>query len=120
MVDQPDPIGEPRGSLPANEQPPAPSGSFTPGPWVAEESEIFAAAGDAVQIAETVPLADDPQDILGFGRTEFANARLIAAAPELYEAVQRALRHAINIGIDVEDSSYVQQLRAALAKAEGR
>jgi hypothetical protein len=26
MVDQPDPIGEPRGSLPANEQPPAPSG----------------------------------------------------------------------------------------------
>jgi hypothetical protein len=60
----------------------------TPGPWVAEESEIFAAAGDAVRIAETVPLADDPQDVPGFGRTELANARLIAAAPDLLERLQ--------------------------------
>lgn len=49
-----------------------------------------------------------------------ANANLIAAAPELYEAVERALRHAQHLGIDVEGSSYVKQLRAALAKARGQ
>lgn len=64
----------------------------TPGPWVAEDSEIFAAAGDAVRIAETVPLAGDPQDVPGFGRMELANARLIAAAPDLYEALARISR----------------------------
>jgi hypothetical protein len=46
-----------------------------------------------------------------------ANARLIAAAPELLEAVKRARRHAMNIGIT--DGSYLAQLDAAIAKARG-
>jgi hypothetical protein len=37
----------------------------------------------------------------------------------LVEAVERALRHAQNIGIDSEGSSYVNTLRAALAKSRG-
>lgn len=96
----------------------------TPGPWVAEESEIFAAAGDAVRIAETVPLADDPQDVPGFGRTELANARLIAAAPELLKALHEAAGFIERYEQPIESAARSYWLRvrdvtsAAIAKAE--
>lgn len=100
--------------------------SHTPGPWLAEESEIFAAAGDAVRIAETVPLADDPQDVPGFGRTELANARLIAAAPTLLEALKEAREMVLSWAAYAGDyfrekhslADDVARLDAVIAKAE--
>lgn len=52
-----------------------------------------------------------------YGELFSATARLIAAAPDLLEAVLRARRHAMNIGI--ESGSYVETLDAAIAKAIG-
>lgn len=54
----------------------------TPGPWVCnlETYEISTAISDTVMFAED--RADDPTD------EDFANARLIAAAPEMLEALE--------------------------------
>ena len=92
--------------------------AFTPAPWRLRidpyEDDPFPGKDFfSLRLGE-----GDDEDILT-GITAPANARLIAAAPELYGAVERALRHAQNLGIDSEGSSYVNQLRAALAKALG-
>lgn len=97
------------------------SAAFTPGPWSAEP--MVPRADNAFYITATPDGNNSTKDVATVGpclaKTTAANARLIAAAPELYEAVERALRHAQNIGVDSEGSSYVNQLRAALAKARG-
>jgi hypothetical protein len=105
----------------------------TPGPWYAEpindEEDVFCAifgpsvlnAAEEVEIA--VLRASDPQP----GHSAYrdnegqANARLIAAAPDLLAAC----RHAMNVGeIKYKTcalSSYSHDiLKAAIAKAEGR
>ena len=48
-----------------------------------------------------------------------ANARLIAAAPAMYEALKASLL-AIPDGMTSNTSPICQQIRAALAQAEGR
>lgn len=80
----------------------------TPGPWKREGIEIYASAPANVRphIARVI-----------YGDT--ANARLIAAAPELLEALKH-LDNAINepsLGIDLIEAS--DKARAAIAKAEG-
>lgn len=76
---------------------------FTPGPWLVSELagfEVFAS---------------------GFGRGELVaqvfmqpeNARLIAAAPEMYEALEKLLD-------DPQCPTCQAQARAALAKATGK
>ena len=101
------------------------STSHTPGPWAWDgEGRI-----DALQFRKVSPHLVDGKPYMeglvalpyscGGHATHEANARLIAAAPELLEAVERALRHAQNIGIDSEGSSYVSTLRTAIAKARG-
>lgn len=92
---------------------------FTPGPWFASKhleplGGCLSRLVMAIDTAVAEVLFDDEDD-----PTAEANTHLIAAAPDLHEAVERALRHAENIGIDSEGSSYVNQLRAALAKARG-
>ena len=48
-----------------------------------------------------------------------ANARLIAAAPELLEAAKQALQVFVDQGWD-DDLSAAKSLKAAIAKAEGK
>jgi len=73
----------------------------TPGPWMSDDSEIYAGS---VMIAETSPLTGD-FGLGGFSANELANARLIAAAPELLEALEDALEF-IEGYADVVDGSY--------------
>lgn len=80
-----------------------------------DSHEVFATV-DGVQEAVAYALYSDRN---GLHSETFANARLIAAAPDLLDACQRALRHAQNIGIDSDGSSYVNILRAAITKATG-
>lgn len=90
----------------------------TPGPWIADQL----VDGYDIHAAETrfrVATASDPEMVWGaIGREE--DARLIAAAPELLEALEKIVR--MFEGADdtvwaVED--YHQKARAAIAKAKG-
>lgn len=82
---------------------------WTPGPWV-----VFGAWGIQDQnnrlIAQFEPLNDD-----GNGNSEesFANAHLIAAAPELYEALIRVQQEG-GMGIGLH-----RQIDRVMAKARG-
>lgn len=86
--------------------------SHTPGPWRADRNvegdwEIHAATEHSeLSFWIATVHAETPKE-----QTE-ANARLIAAAPELLEIARRALEYAPN---EIE----ANKCRAAIAKAEG-
>jgi hypothetical protein len=87
---------------------PTMSKAHTPGPWIEQEEvgfvEIHPAHNELFTVAH----------VKGFDMHEArANARLIAAAPELLEALKAV---ALWMGKDIEDWPSVQQ---AIAKAEG-
>lgn len=84
---------------------------FTPGPWVE-----FQCDGDAVAIMP----AGRVGDVCTFGETcanANADARLIAAAPELYEALRKIL--ADNSYYYPIGNPWGDEARTALAKATG-
>jgi hypothetical protein len=82
--------------------------THTPGPWTVSGSHIVSSR-TAVQLAQVYsPQGYDPKC-----EREQANARLIAAAPELLAACHAAFER-LN-GTDVS-----QQLAAAIAKAQGK
>lgn len=111
------------------DQRPIPAASFTPGPWKATptlhgEFEITAADRDDASAPwyVAVAMAD-----CGFPQSQSeANAHLIAAAPDLYEALKLALeciaycRKAHKDAQSGEGFPVEIILDAALAKAEGR
>jgi len=90
----------------------------TPGPWWAGTDEdahmVYGSEADGTAVADC--MRDDGDDYV-----ERANARLIAAAPDLLAACKVALDR---IGSDIESphlrTADGDQLRAAVAKAEGR
>lgn len=109
--------------------------AFTPGPWERFDDEIVARHTD--QHVADVPLED------GVCPTEWqANLHLIAAAPELYEALRAVVtwwdalaqeQHELTVLHQTLESASenwlkpsnvspfsLDQLKAALAKAEGR
>jgi hypothetical protein len=103
------------------------SAGFTPGPWVASDRtdghEIYAAKwpGRPICHASSYWQGEGPR------RDEReANARLIAAAPELYEAVADMIRLA-DMGLEEslrepqDSGNYAayNRAKAALAKARG-
>ncbi len=68
---------------------------WTPGPWTARANtwsrfEIYYSRGHRGQLA-SVAKHDDPSSPPPVNETE-ANARLIAAAPELYDALDEIIR----------------------------
>ena len=97
----------------------------TPGPWKVDESEHHAVGGERIYKVIT----DRPMGGLVAGvsawwvDTESArhNAHLIAAAPAMYEALQRLFNGNVDCGtywqIDVSD---IQAAKQALAQAEGK
>ena len=86
--------------------------SFTPGPWVAEEvtyNILILAAGAVLTSAGG-----------GFTKEELeANARLIAAAPEMYEALN-AVRHFLAKDDGRDEVALGLTVMSALHNAEGK
>ena len=84
-------------------------GEFTPGPWRAEGDSIIAVLpnGAAVEIARSNPLKELRT------ASEYANALLIAAAPDMLEALQTlcSILNANGYGTD--------HANAAIARARG-
>ena len=106
----------------------------TPGPWKVLTSFGSTLKGHAVayedeQTMSIVARCWDNDTAEEHGSFE-ANARLIAAAPELLEAAKlmlnrmgesvRACGHTESLKSFYENSIFADQLRAAISKAEGR
>lgn len=95
----------------------------TPGPWATEyratsrggyAQEIFDSKGELIATAAWYPIK---YSVTTTTTNREANARLIAAAPDLLEAIEEALSHCgasgyLNCGKPATD-----KLRAAIAKA---
>ena len=97
---------------------------FTPGPWVVvgrltKYVEARLVGGLIQEVAACGPTMADE----GYGQQQEANARLIAAAPDLLEALQE-LCEIVEDAIEQKsakdlDSFTLQPARAAIAKATG-
>ncbi|ACL06208.1 conserved hypothetical protein [Desulfatibacillum aliphaticivorans] len=102
----------------------------TPGPWVVERGDV----GDETYIwtatdivgADGFPVVSDtgliPEGLAFKYETTEANARLIAAAPDLLEALEDALKflhgsHTKSVG--PTEMQLCDQMEAAIAKARG-
>lgn len=86
----------------------------TPGPWVVRYDYVVQAP--AYEDGRLVPVAQ-PYGVNCDGTDLFANARLIAAAPELLEAIRGVIEH-MEWSTDQGEAAY-QFARAAIAKATG-
>lgn len=88
--------------------------SSTQGPWSIAPRDtnrrVVDASGHSVAVAS--PLGNDRKD------EAFANARLIAAAPDMLAAL-RAMVALLPHTDDADVEAVVQAARAAIAKAEG-
>ena len=105
---------------------------FTPGPWevvnvvdvftmsgAANNSGVMADSVDGWQIADcSVGRTFVGGELIELGfKEQAANARLIAAAPELYEALEKATM--LLDGVGFQSSDEYQAAMHALAKARG-
>ena len=87
----------------------------TQGPWVVLQSESrFAKRAQVGSPSHEMVIAD----VFGTEREREANARLIAAAPTMLEALLEAEDFLFNLpGEDVERSELLVKLRSAISKA---
>ena len=81
------------------------SAPHTPGPWVVREHDD----------ADTLRICDAKGD---FALSIRENAQLIAAAPELLEALEGIMDHRERMGLGT--NSVYDRARAAIAKATGQ
>ena len=93
---------------------------FTPGPWIfyadlpsTEPNWHLVTTANKLRVLANVHI--EPRSAM-----DLANARLIAAAPELFEALEWALRQIDVVMIETEAAQQrYDAARAALAKATG-
>ena len=72
--------------------------NWTPGPWVKDSSVCRYAINDAASNSRHVAMVSGFELRAGDREENEANARLIAAAPELYEALKTACVNALELG----------------------
>jgi hypothetical protein len=89
---------------------------FTPGPWVvANGAQVWHSGHNTVESPRICTLQNAAKPVRQLSDDEMiANARLIAAAPDLYAALEGLMRWCAG---DVLDVPEVNAARAALAKA---
>ncbi|KJJ61529.1 hypothetical protein RT21_20025 [Pseudomonas sp. 10B238] len=97
------------------------SNGHTPGPWIVDGSDISPANDVGLGICAISPVDLGGAKVWHHGVETYANAHLIAAAPELLEALTELadLVEAIISGEYAPDSFTTQPARAAIAKARG-
>jgi len=101
----------------------------TPGPW--QVTRLHGEPARAITNRDNVLVADcypDTHEDLQLPQSYQANARLIAAAPDLLEVLKDitpeeygcSKRHTFITAPDCQDCQIAQRARDAIAKAEGR
>jgi hypothetical protein len=90
----------------------------TPGPWHIDPIKAHANGNRRIMAEQCTPVAVVPEHLA-------ADARLIAAAPDLLEALKAMLNHTADLDPmqgypPEEDFSAVKQARAAIDKAEAK
>lgn len=102
-------------------------GKHSQGPWKAVVGVRGAyATGSWIIMAGNKTVADVQTSVVGSGPEWYANARLIAAAPEMLEAARALLegcaedRDPTHISRVMAKIHHIEALRTAIAKAEGR
>jgi len=100
--------------------------THTPGPWVYEWCNGAYSDGIVTSQSNSIAIVmggnyGEWRDAPDNGDAEFeANARLIAAAPELLEACKNLVGHADWVALNFRiDYAHLDEARAAIAKAEG-
>jgi hypothetical protein len=94
---------------------------FTPGPW-RKDKETFAGGCDVIEDTYHIIEAGNGHADDGFslsGYMSIADCALIAAAPELYAALDRMTSLLNRVGDSRKDAEIIEAARAALAKARG-
>lgn len=93
---------------------------FAPGPWVVDWDDFVVRAKSPID-GRMVPVAR-PYGVTENGTDVPGNARLIAAAPDMYEALKSIVEDHDFCGDDWGDrrDAWIETARAALAKAEGK
>ena len=89
---------------------------YTPGPWTIEGSSRRQIVTVHCIVAITLHISNDPGGPESQDEAE-ANARLIAAAPELLEALRQLLMWCDAPGVAVKPGYVADCARAAIAKA---
>lgn len=86
---------------------------FSPGPWVVKNGRCIYGNGDFIK-----PFVASVEDDHNDAETA-ANARLIAAAPDMYHALQDLIAY---LGVDVDNGldELLTNARAAIATAKGQ
>jgi hypothetical protein len=101
----------------------------TEGPWCTRRAEVGSGPEGSIDYAilcEGKTILAEAYEIVGYGTegkyhrlNAEANARLIAAAPELLDALKRAREYVLDCGADRSMAPLVEQMSNAIAKAEG-
>jgi hypothetical protein len=97
--------------------------AFTPGPWYVTPPQDLGSRGQQVHIMGGKGATRWGVAIVGTAEakdadTQSANARLIAAAPELYEALAEMVG-LYGLCSEIEECAACSKAQAALAKARG-
>lgn len=98
---------------------------YTPGPWAISRNTSMSVVGKNDRpVCSTGGYQDNRVDSSVLLAENEANARLIAAAPDLYEALKEADAEletlACAMGLTSELVAVCERVKAALAKAEGK
>ena len=113
------------GTAPDTERRAAPQAetrAHTPGPWQLAENDTTLVLSEALDAEGNARLVADVLCVQGPAKGEdFANARLIAAAPELLAALRLCLENLDGIAAEDDIPSHVirEQARAAINRATG-
>ena len=87
--------------------------THTPGPWATDTNGLITAGPNRLHIAQTA--------VTGMGRAAELNANLLAAAPDMLQALKLALvsieRTAMQQGQDPSTDTEAAIVRAAITKA---
>lgn len=90
--------------------------TFTPGPWAV----LYNPMGVDYVVGDDCTICSMPGWDADYEDEELANARLISAAPDLYEALKELIDMDVAYQRGQKVSDAVDKARAALAKAEGK